>query len=59
MSMQLQTANTPVPPLHRTRKLRTYVDGLTIISFDPTLRDEFRRLNVAWLERYFIVEPID
>jgi GNAT superfamily N-acetyltransferase len=59
MNMQIQTANTPVPPLHRIRKLRTYVDGLTIISFDPTLRDEFRRLNVAWLERYFTVEPID
>lgn len=59
MSMQIQTANTLVPPLHRIRKLRTYVDGLTIISFDPALRDEFRRLNVAWLERYFTVEPID
>ena len=59
MSMQIQTADASVPPLHRSRKLRTYVDGLRIISFDPTLRDEFRRLNVAWLERYFTVEPID
>lgn len=41
------------------RKLRTYVDNLAIVSFDPALRGEFRRLNLAWLERYFRVEPID
>ncbi|MDY0064782.1 MAG: GNAT family N-acetyltransferase [Steroidobacteraceae bacterium] len=34
-------------------------DGLQIVTFDPALRAEFRRLNVAWLERYFRVEPID
>ena len=39
--------------------VRRYANGLTVISFDPALRDEFRRLNVAWLERYFNVEPID
>jgi GNAT superfamily N-acetyltransferase len=39
--------------------LRAYEDGLQIISFDPRFRDEFKRLNVAWLERYFKVEPID
>lgn len=59
MIMQIQTVEFPVLPPRRIRKLRTYVDGLTIISFDPALRDEFRRLNVAWLERYFKVEPID
>lgn len=39
--------------------VRTYDDGLTIVTFDPALREEFKRLNVAWLERYFRVEPID
>jgi putative acetyltransferase len=41
------------------RVLRTYDGGVTVIAFDPSLRDEFRRLNIAWLERYFSVEPID
>jgi GNAT superfamily N-acetyltransferase len=39
--------------------VRTYATGLAIVTFNPALRDEFRRLNVAWLERYFQVEPID
>lgn len=46
-------------PGSRVRTLRTYMDSLSIITFDPTLRDAFKRLNVAWLERYFRVEPID
>jgi GNAT superfamily N-acetyltransferase len=41
------------------RVLRAYDDGLEIVTFDPNYRDHFRRLNVAWLERYFRVEPID
>lgn len=41
------------------RRLRTYEDGLEIITFDPMYRDDFKRLNVAWLQRYFRVEPID
>jgi ribosomal protein S18 acetylase RimI-like enzyme len=41
------------------RLLRRFEDGLAIVTFDPRLRDEFRRLNVAWLTRYFRVEPID
>jgi GNAT superfamily N-acetyltransferase len=39
--------------------LRVYDDGLEIITFDAKYRDDFKRLNVAWLERYFRVEPID
>jgi ribosomal protein S18 acetylase RimI-like enzyme len=37
----------------------SFDDGMQIVSFDPGLKDEFRRLNVAWLTRYFRVEPID
>lgn len=39
--------------------LRSYEDGLEIIAFEPRYRSEFKRLNVAWLQRYFRVEPID
>lgn len=39
--------------------LRGYADGLEIILFEPRYRDEFKRLNIAWLQRYFRVEPID
>jgi GNAT superfamily N-acetyltransferase len=39
--------------------LRVYDDALEIITFDAKYRDDFKRLNVAWLERYFRVEPID
>ena len=39
--------------------VRRYDDGLIIRTFDPAWRDEFKRLNVAWLERHFKVEPID
>ena len=41
------------------REVAKFDDGLTIVTFDPAHRDEFRRLNVAWLTRYFKVEPID
>lgn len=30
-----------------------------IIPFEPRYREAFKRLNVAWLEKYFRVEPID
>jgi len=30
-----------------------------ILPFHPVHREDFRRLNLAWLERYFRVEPID
>jgi GNAT superfamily N-acetyltransferase/putative intracellular protease/amidase len=34
-------------------------DSVEILPFHPLHRDHFRRLNLAWLERYFRVEPID
>lgn len=39
--------------------LRRYDDGMVITTFDPAHREAFKRLNVAWLERYFKVEPLD
>lgn len=32
---------------------------LEIIEFEPILQKYFEALNVAWLEKYFKVEPID
>ncbi|MCK8522504.1 GNAT family N-acetyltransferase [Aquimarina sp. D1M17] len=31
----------------------------TIIPFDPQYAKDFARLNVEWLEKYFVVEPLD
>jgi ribosomal protein S18 acetylase RimI-like enzyme len=39
--------------------IEQFSDGLRIVTFDPQYRDDFRRLNVTWLTRYFRVEPID
>ncbi|HTL98179.1 MAG TPA: GNAT family N-acetyltransferase [Holophagaceae bacterium] len=30
-----------------------------IIPFDPRYREDFKRLNIAWLEKFFRVEPLD
>ncbi len=30
-----------------------------IIPFDPKYAKDFANLNVAWLEKYFVVEPLD
>lgn len=51
----------PVSPvaIAPSRLLRTYVGGVQIVTFDPRYRDDFRRLNVAWLQRHCKVEPID
>lgn len=33
--------------------------GVEIIEYRPKLAPHFRDLNVEWLEKYFVVEPID
>lgn len=32
---------------------------LRIVDFDPRWRADFARLNLEWLQRWFVVEPID
>jgi putative acetyltransferase len=32
---------------------------IRIADYDPRWRGDFARLNLDWLERYFVVEPID
>ncbi|GAA4273891.1 GNAT family N-acetyltransferase [Aquimarina gracilis] len=39
--------------------MRKTVEQLTIIPFDPKYAKDFARLNVEWLEKYFVVEPLD
>lgn len=33
--------------------------NISIIEFSPEYRDDFKNLNVEWLEKYFEVEPHD
>lgn len=35
-------------------------DGdIRVVGFDPRLRGAFARLNIEWLQRWFVVEPYD
>lgn len=33
--------------------------GIRIVPYDPRWREDFARLNIEWLERWFVVEPVD
>src|SRR3546814_12710043 len=33
--------------------------GIRIVDFSPRWREDFARLNLEWLRRWFVVEPID
>ena len=35
------------------------MSDVRVVDYDPRWRDDFARLNLEWLERYFAVEPID
>ena len=41
---------------HRASRL---MDAVDIVDFKPEYREDFRDLNVEWLEKYFVVEPVD
>tara|TARA_R110002096_G_scaffold16898_9_gene57933 strand:- start:54427 stop:55368 length:942 start_codon:yes stop_codon:yes gene_type:complete len=41
---------------HRATRL---MDAIDIVDFKPEYREDFRDLNVEWLEKYFVVEPVD
>jgi ribosomal protein S18 acetylase RimI-like enzyme len=34
-------------------------DSIQIIEFEDVLSNDFRKLSIAWLQKYFVVEPID
>ena len=33
--------------------------AVSIVDFDPRWREDFARLNLEWLRRWFVVEPVD
>ena len=35
------------------------IKNIEIIAFEPSLAKEFKDLNIAWLKKYFEVEPAD
>ena len=38
---------------------RAKADAVRIVDFEPRYGEDFRRLNIQWLQKYFKVEPID
>ena len=39
--------------------MRTPATDVRIVSFDPRWREDFANLNIEWLQRWFVVEPLD
>ncbi len=37
----------------------TTLQNTSIIPFDPKYAQDFANLNIEWLEKYFVVEPLD
>ena len=35
------------------------VGAVRVVDFEPRWREDFARLNIEWLERWFTVEPVD
>ncbi|MCU0634905.1 MAG: bifunctional helix-turn-helix transcriptional regulator/GNAT family N-acetyltransferase, partial [Gemmatimonadaceae bacterium] len=44
--------------VQRVRNARAPRD-VQIVDYTPAFQADFRRLNVAWIERYFVLEPAD
>lgn len=41
------------------KQRRRMLDTVEIIDFEPPLAEHFRRLNLEWLHKYFVVEAVD
>ncbi|MCX6198759.1 MAG: bifunctional helix-turn-helix transcriptional regulator/GNAT family N-acetyltransferase [Bacteroidetes bacterium] len=41
------------------RLAKNFRKEIEIVSYSPKLKNDFKRLNVEWLKKYFTVEPID
>jgi GNAT superfamily N-acetyltransferase/DNA-binding MarR family transcriptional regulator len=39
--------------------VQNFIKEVEIVSYQPRLKGDFKRLNVEWLKKYFTVEPID
>lgn len=44
---------------HRPYHGHMNIASVRIVDYAPRWRDDFARLNIEWLERWFAVEPID
>ena len=49
----------PTWPAVIMREWQTPPPTFRVIDFDPRWRDDFARLNLEWLRRWFEVEPVD
>lgn len=54
-ALAVQSLSERVFAHQRTRML----GDVEILDFDPEYREYFRTLNLEWLEKYFVVEPVD
>ncbi len=43
----------------RARSKKRQLAAVEIVGYQPSLRKEFKRLNLEWLDQYFAVEPAD
>jgi putative acetyltransferase len=52
-----------MPPLSKPKPAAAIISGMAadyrIVEFATRWRDDFARLNIDWLQRYFVVEAID
>ena len=46
-------------PVTITAAATAATDPIRIVDFAPQWRGDFARLNLEWLQRWFVVEPID
>ena len=41
------------------RLIKNLIKEVEVVKYQPKFKDDFKRLNVEWLSKYFTVEPID
>jgi len=41
------------------RLAKNFRKEIEIVTYSPKLKDDFKKLNVEWLKKYFTVEPVD
>ena len=57
--MEHQLSEAPFADFIASRKRERDLAAVEIIPYSVAYRDDFKRLNIEWLERYFYVEEID
>jgi GNAT superfamily N-acetyltransferase len=55
----LSCAEEHIVETHAAQRSRVAPAACAIVSFDPKYREDFARLNYAWIEKYFAVESLD